>query len=1393
MMNNQYNTANITAQHGIQMAQHVTTSPPQSAVLNTFLNAQQQQQQQQQLAAAVAAGAIYGDPRQLQINSNTLDKNFYTTTAAATLGALGTPQRFYTTAGAPAAAAGATNPTAAHHPNTILITNNFAHQQAGAASTLSPEQQRNIRIVTSTSNPLNAANSGNMATTASGFQHAQHVFSLNNNKQLQHLFPQQILHQANFQPASTTELLQQHFATQHFPASAATQQQQQQNLHSAASAIQMSQYYVSPENSITGPLNTNPKIITNIPSNSANSGVSNAATSPLVAGNGNNPNTTSTVVLDRINICINNLYTDTSSSSSASNSLASTPAQQPSPIIPAIQHKPIIENGPALPLADVYESNVLVIDEPDSTTTATTPHTPPTTPENTPPSMPNTGNNNNNNNNIISTTSSINSPSTSCNYQKLDKSNAITTTKQSFASAAQNIEKAAQDSTTDTSKISQSNSSVQQPQTTTTTSNTPLTPPTPPSPEMSNQNKEYLNETKQSPSANITAPPPPLFANGEDVFIKRHDDRFYLGTVIDTARNQFLVRFDDKTEVWCEANEMRKLGGSANNNNSTNEEKSVDQPMCVACKRSRPDSQVEICERCGRGYHRKCTSETAPGSDIWLCKRCAKPMKLDDSSKFSSTEEETEVETCLQLHYNIESLTWDAKHRSNEEQIYCYCGKTGKFDNNMLQCWRCLNWYHSHCTQKFKSQLLRGDCFFVFCCSVCNEGDEYLRRLQASWVELVHLVLYNLSILKKHHKTHHLLKDINPFVLEKRKLLPIPKEWISMPEKEFLDKIKSTLNENSRLFLSGKEIKRDVNSFALRCLEPPEIKKMPIKSTDIFNDDFVFNNLKLKLLSDAPENIGFKFLNSNCRQQIENTPTSKRKLNEDSSSHDVYEFDDTSDDEIPIKRILDKVKRTKLSPHTEAQVARDMEPKTPCSTKKVTTVSSLEKMDVEDDNANDAVPESEAYNLTTPKSKKELTPKKETKTISPQKSPKSKETTTTLTVAVDNKLKTEKSSRKRKAFTLSKSYNAPRLIDSSSDENSSSSSRGTSLDLIIPPPKNFLGQNNPFRIISPKKNDTSTTSSGKKSVSFGIFNTTALNFSSKLAALKSAGLFPKLSTSNLAKAAGQPRTVRTIKRRLSAKDITIGPNKEVRRRRTRRLSSNIEVISTTTINPIPTNFFPIQAKDLLAAAAASTTTAASLFTNNTPTKTSPTTSSSINNNNSISTSLSTSPNIDTGNVENTNVPLPPHGRRLRQRPQKNSPNASRRSSVSSNQSSTSSASAAAAAAVNNQTNQPPSQPSHEDLKQTVNKYFGIVNRIESGEQFSIRAKRQLANGQMQYLIEWGEAPNVTTTATTTAIPSTTNTTQTLTTDDILLKPTVDDTTNSQLMEVTTTTNSTTEV
>lgn len=44
--------------------------------------------------------------------------------------------------------------------------------------------------------------------------------------------------------------------------------------------------------------------------------------------------------------------------------------------------------------------------------------------------------------------------------------------------------------------------------------------------------------------------------------------------------------------------------------------------------------------------------------------------------------------------------------------------------------------------------------------------------------------------------------------------------------------------------------------------------------------------------------------------------------------------------------------------------------------------------------------------------------------------------------------------------------------------------------------------------------------------------------------------------------------------------------------------------------------------------------------------------------------------------------------------------------------------------------------SMDDLKSSVNMYFGAANRIASGEKFIVKAKRKGPNGQAQYLIEW---------------------------------------------------------
>jgi len=359
---------------------------------------------------------------------------------------------------------------------------------------------------------------------------------------------------------------------------------------------------------------------------------------------------------------------------------------------------------------------------------------------------------------------------------------------------------------------------------------------------------------------------------------------------------------------------------------------------------------------------------------------------------------------------------------------------------------------------------------------VCNNGVEFVRRLQIDWVDVLHIALYNLR-KHQHQKYHHLLKDIWPFILEQRHQLPICEQWRTLPETALMERIKQTLKDYSERFVCGREFKRAPAFYALRHSGPPLTPKVFLEPHEELSDELLVKKFKLLLM---PE------------KSMGNGGEPPKRI-----PKDVYEFNtdedepvETSEDEIPIKQIIEKAKK-QASQKIEEQ---DELPKKPQPVE-------AGALDLADDNANDGDP----GKLPAP--------------IPP--------------------LLDANSSRKRKAFRLSKRYdNSRNHCDLSSDENSSSSRGTSSLDLIIPPPANFLGRNNPFLMATPKKATQGRSVGGAGVGVNGIINS----------------IFKLKGTSK-----EQPRMVRTIKRRLSAKDITIGPNQEVRRRRNRRLTTAIEV------------------------------------------------------------------------------------------------------------------------------------------------------------------------------------------------------------------------------------------
>lgn len=227
-------------------------------------------------------------------------------------------------------------------------------------------------------------------------------------------------------------------------------------------------------------------------------------------------------------------------------------------------------------------------------------------------------------------------------------------------------------------------------------------------------------------------------------------------------------------------------------------------------------------------------------------------------------------------------------------------------------------------------------------------------------------------------------------------------------------------------------------------------------------------------------------------------------------------------------------------------------------------------------------------------------------------------------------------------------------IDDSSDENSSKST----LDWIIPPPTNFHGKNNPFHSQYKYNNTNGSLKKGQKKFE----------------------KFPEI------------RIVRTIKRRLSAKDISFSMTQDSKRRKfmKRRKSSDVEVISEI-IQPITmpfSSFLPVrnfESKEFMK-------------NSNPQTKDCELRSETIQS--PIRSQNLCKEKCNTDNIET---------------------NESYHSIDSDNKKSISFTDSVINSPMKNK---------------SINLYFGALNRIENGENFTILAKRLTFEKKEQYLLEW---------------------------------------------------------
>ncbi|XP_060084222.1 metal-response element-binding transcription factor 2-like [Ylistrum balloti] len=331
------------------------------------------------------------------------------------------------------------------------------------------------------------------------------------------------------------------------------------------------------------------------------------------------------------------------------------------------------------------------------------------------------------------------------------------------------------------------------------------------------------------------------FNVGSEVLARWSDGLFYLGNVlkVEDKEGKCFVQFEDKSEFWVLFKDLQKGAKEGEIN-------------CCVCQSDVSDAPNEIvlCDNCGIGYHQECHNPTIDDEYVieeeveWCCRLCIFAAAVKKGGALKIGADATALQKMKRAFpYDLNKLTWDAQRKTNVEQCYCYCGGPGDWYLKMLQCCRCKQWFHEACIQCLEHPLLNGDRFYLFVCSHCNSGPEYMKRLDLKWVDIAHLVLFNLTLsgIKKFYD----FDAVMAFTNTNWNKLQLSSKMAETPEEERRKKLYDVLKGHKTRFTSNREVRKKHTVWGLKMRAPPPGPTIILPVDGQINEE-VMNSLQAK-------------------------------------------------------------------------------------------------------------------------------------------------------------------------------------------------------------------------------------------------------------------------------------------------------------------------------------------------------------------------------------------------------------------------------------------------------------------------------------------------------------------------------------------------------------------